>query len=112
MRLDGFVSMGSHTYAQEAVLTTIVLEIAAGCLFVNVDGINGQLRVALLGADDQPLLGYGLNESVPLSANAVGVLCEWRNTNIKGVQPIKAGMKLRLEFHLLEAKLYSFQWRK
>eukprot|EP01047_Picozoa_sp_COSAG01_P022445 COSAG01_NODE_1331_length_10699_cov_28.574717_9_plen_608_part_00 len=112
MRLDGFVSMASRTYSEEAVVSTLLLEVGAGKLYLNVDSINGQIRVAILAADgSKPLLGYGVNDSVPISANTVSVRCEWDNNHIRGVQPIKAGMRLRLQFYLLEAKLYSFQWR-
>jgi hypothetical protein len=87
----------------------------------DLDGINGQLRVALLDPenDDIAIPGYSLNDSVPLSVNSVDACISWQSvptddaasSSTVNNKPVGAGSRVRVEFHLLEAKLYSFQFR-
>ena len=94
-----------------AVVSTVALTVGGPELWVNLDGINGELRVELLPLDsDTALPGYSLNESVPLSVNRVDAQVAWANQGM-GVERVRAGTQLRVVFHLLEARLYSFQFK-
>lgn len=109
MRKDGFVALASPTYGQEAVITTISLVASAGGdLWVNADCLNGELRVELRAADSgKTLPGFSLNASIPLSVNSVKARVQWQADNT-----VQVGAKLVIVFHLLEARLYSFQFQK
>jgi hypothetical protein len=109
MRKDGFVALASPTYGQEAVITTTTLIASAGGdLWVNADSLNGELRVELRAADSgKTLPGFSLNESIPLSVNSVKARVQWQEDST-----VQIGTKLVITFHLLEARLYSFQFQK
>ena len=108
MRKDGFVALASPTYGEEALVTTVPI-VAGGELWVNVDCLNGELRVELRSADTgEALPGFSLNESVPLSANSVAKRVVWAG----GDGTVRPGTPLVIAFHLLEARLYSYQFRQ
>ena len=92
----------------EAALVTTVPIVAGGELWVNVDCLNGELRVELRSADTGDALpGFSLNDSVPLSANSVAKRVVWAG----GDGTVRPGTRLVIVFHLLEARLYSYQFR-
>ena len=109
MRKDGFVALASPTYGKEALITTVALVASAGGeLWVNVDSLNGELRAELQTADSgTPLPGFSLNESIPLSANSVSAPVRWQEG-----RTVQAGTELVIVFHLLEARVYSFQFQQ
>jgi hypothetical protein len=102
-------SVDSPTYGQEAVITTTSLVASAGgALWVNVDSLNGELRAELREADSgKTLPGFSLNESIPLSVNSVKARVQWQGDSV-----VQMGTKIVIVFHLLEARLYSFQFQK
>ena len=109
MRKDGFVALVSPTYGKEALVTTTALVASTGGdLWVNVDSLNGELRVELFAADsDKPLPGFSLKESIPLSVNSVKARVQWDSG-----RTVREGTELVIVFHLLEARLFSFQFQK
>ena len=54
-----------------------------------------------------PLPGFSLNESIPLSANSVSAPVRWEEG-----RTVRAGTELVIVFHLLEARVYSFQFKQ
>ena len=107
MRLDGFVSMDAG-YASPAVLTTVPVVVGGSRLYVNLEAPNGALRVALLGEDGHALRGFGLDDSTPLSVNSVNASVAWAEQPMGTAGLV--GQTVVVQFWLIEAKLYAFQW--
>ncbi|SDT44032.1 hypothetical protein [Jiangella sp. DSM 45060] len=102
-RKDGWVSMraGSET----GTLTTKVLEVSGDSLVVNADlGGDGSLRAELLDADGDPLPGFGLAASNPVTGDQLAAELTWAGADLAAV----AGRPLRIRFHLTDGDLYSF----
>ena len=113
-RQVGLVRMKRDRYvAREAgdetgTLRTPPLVLHGKELSVNVECVadGGELRVQLVGADDQPIKGYSFDECPPIRSDQVSAPVRW---SANGRLPADlAGKPVRLEFSLKRARIYAF----
>ncbi|WP_053207411.1 hypothetical protein [Jiangella muralis] len=102
-RKDGWVSMRAG--AETGTLTTRELEVSGDSLVVNaVLGTGGSLRAELLDAAGDPLPGFGLAASNPVTGDQLAAELTWDGADFAAIgdQPV------RIRFHLTGGDLYSF----
>ena len=106
LRLDGFISLTGG----KGQVTTRSLVFQGDKLRINAAtaGDAGEVRVEILQSEtDEPLQGYGREDSDPFQGDAIRHTVSWRGiTNVRGLQ----GRPVKLRFHLEQAKLFSFQF--
>ena len=103
LRRDGFASMEAG--ASGGALTTRPLTYKGKHLFVNLDALQGELRVEILGTDGRPIAPFAVDNCEPLYADDTCQLVKWKTGDdlfALTEQPV------RLRFHLRNAKLYAF----
>jgi hypothetical protein len=66
----------------------------------------GCVKVELL-SDGQPVEGYKLDDSDPISGNFIDHICTW---NGRSDVSALAGKSVQLRFVMWDAKLYAFQF--
>jgi hypothetical protein len=76
-------------------------------LILNLDAKGGAARVALLGADSQPIPGFGLDDCDPISADGFDQTVQWRGGSLSEL----AGKPVRLQFSLRRCTLYTWQFK-
>ncbi len=110
---DGFVSVDSGKI-RPGELVTRPLRFQGQTLVVNMAAAKHnhgsgrpQVRVELLGVSHEPIEGFLLRESDPVTATGRHVV-SWQGRNDVGRL---AGQAVRLRFSMKNAKLYSFQFR-
>ncbi|HEY0966531.1 MAG TPA: hypothetical protein VGD88_04000 [Opitutaceae bacterium] len=105
-RVDGFVSL--DTGNREGRARTVAVKVSGKRLLLNLDtGALGEVRVALIGRDGQPLTGFTAEECVPIEYNGTGVEVKWTGqADLSSVQ----GRELAIEFRSTRTKLYSFRF--
>jgi hypothetical protein len=97
LRRDGFISLDAGE--NEGTLLTETLTIPAAKLFVNVDTLEGELRVELLDQDGKPLAtSDALKSDLPRGE------VQWKEGNLADHK----GKAARLKFTLHNASLYSY----
>lgn len=102
-RKDGWVSMRAG--AETGTLTTKELDGSGDSLFVNaVLGSGGSLRAEILDAAGDPLPGFGLADSNPVTGDQLKAELTWDGADFAAIgdQPVK------IRFHLTGGDLYSF----
>jgi hypothetical protein len=104
IRKDGFFSIDAGE--SPGVLTTRPLRFEAGELLVNLDAPEGELRVEVLDAQGQPLVGFGREDCRPLRVDSMRAQVTWNEATSL---PSTADAPVRLRFHLSRGRLYSFQ---
>lgn len=105
-RVDGFVSLDTGNTPGTA--RTLPVKITGKQLLLNLDtGALGEMRVALLGADGQPLTGFTADDCVPLEYNGTGVKVSWNGQTDLSVLE---GRDVAIEFRSTRTKLYSFRF--
>lgn len=92
----------------EGVLRTVPLRLSGQELHLNLDAARGATRVALLGLDGSPLPGYSLEDCLPLTADGLDQVVQWR-----GSSDLSAlnGEMVRLLFALRHSALYTWEYR-
>jgi hypothetical protein len=100
-RLDGLVSLGAGEAG--GVIETVPLRCAGDRLVVNADAAGGELTVAILDEHGRVLPGYAAADCLPLNADAVRHAIRWQ-----GHDRLNATGPVRLQFHLRNARLFSF----
>jgi len=100
-RLDGLVSIDAAD--EEGFLETVAVRSVSDGLVVNVDATGGELRVAVLDEEGDPLPGYERHECMAITEDSVRQAVRW-----KGRDRLPMDRPLRLRFHLKQAKLFSF----
>lgn len=106
LRLDGFVSVA----AGKGSVTTKPLVCPAGRLRINAStaGDRGSVKVELLDSDtQQPLAGYGEGDCDAFQGDETQHTVTWGDKREMGKL---AGKRIQIRFHLLRAKLFSFQF--
>jgi len=105
-RLDGFMSADADYDGAE--FTTPLLTFSGSELQLNVDcSAVGQVWVEILDADNRPIPGFTLEESVDIDRNHIAVSVIWsEKTNVTEL----IGLPIRLHFRLKACKLYAFQF--
>jgi len=101
--LDRFVSLSPKQH--QGWVTTKPFRVDGGQLRVNVDAGGGELRVAVLSIDGQPMAGFEAISCRPIRADKLDAPVSWRGHSLKQLQ----GKTIRLKFQLDRARLYAFQ---
>jgi hypothetical protein len=105
-RVDGFVSLDTGNRVGTA--RTVPVKVTGKQLLLNLNtGALGELRVALIGADGQPLTGFTAGECLPVESNGTGVAVTW--TNQADLSAL-TGREVAIEFRSTRTKLYSFRF--
>jgi len=104
LRLDGFASLDAG--ATEATLITKLLDFSAGDLLLNADvEPGGYIRVGLLDSEGNAISGYSLDLSDDVQGDQLRALVTWGD---QATLPDSLPGGTRLEFRMVNAKLYSF----
>jgi hypothetical protein len=104
LRRDGFASLNAGETPGQ--VTTRPLQFQGKTLFVNADvGEGGWIKAAVLSRDSQPIPGYTIDETVSLTKNTTKGPMGWKSKP-KLITPGNGHQ--RIQFHLKNAKLYSF----
>ena len=106
LRRDGFCSLYAPDDAAEADAITRPLVLRGASLLVNAKcAEGGYVRAALLGATEAAAVaGFGRDESVPVTGDALAGEMRWRG----GANLPVGGQAARLAFYLRRSDLYSF----
>lgn len=100
LRRDGFISLDAGE--QEGTLLTLPFTLPGEKLFVNMDALQGELRVELWGPDGQVQA-----TAVPLTGDLLRGEVVWSQGNPAAWQ----GQPVRLRFRLRQARFYSYWWK-
>jgi hypothetical protein len=105
-RTDGFVSVHADSPAGE--LTTRPLRFTGKELSINYAvGKGGNARIEIQDADGRPIPGFSLEDSRPMTGDAVAESAQWkRGSDVSTL----SGRPVRLRFVLQDADLYSMQF--
>ncbi len=102
LRVDGFVSVEAGP--QGGTMTTKTFLFLGDTLTINANAQGGSLAIEALDAKGQPIKGFGLAESIPLTSDAISHKLAWKgHRDLHQLQ----GRPIQLRFHLKNAKLYS-----
>ena len=106
LRRDGFASLNGGD--EPGSVVTRPLTFQGKSLFVNVEVADGgYIKSAVLSRTSEPLAGYGLEDSVPLTYDTTQGAMRWQNAkNLKPSSTLRD--HYRLKFEIKNAKLYSF----
>ena len=107
LRLDGFFFLEAKGEQGSVVTRPFVLE--GDRLQVNVDALDGYMKVEVLEASGEPIAGFsGDSAKVYRGFDKLRLEPIWkRDANLSSLR----GKEVRLRFHLSNAKLYAFQIR-
>jgi hypothetical protein len=84
-------------------VVTRPLDLAGHYLHLNAAAARGRIRVAVLDEQGRAIRGLGLDDCIPLAEDALDVQVAWKGRDALDVQG-----RLRLQFELREAALFSF----
>lgn len=101
-RLDGFVSLG----AEDGTIITRPLIFEGDCLELNLNS-TGELRVAVLDEEHNPIAGFSAQECDPLKVDSTAARVTWQGNSDLGKL---AGRPVRLQFEMKNTKIYAFQF--
>lgn len=106
LRRDGFASLNGST--EPGSVVTRPLTFKGESLFINAEVADGgYIKAAVLSRTSEPLAGYSLEDSVPMTGDTTKGAMSWRNA--KNIKPSGTLTDhYRLEFEIKNAKLYSF----
>ena len=107
LRLDGFVSVNASYEGGE--LLSKSFRFSGGELEINYESsAAGELRVELLDLNGDPILGYGLDDCLPIFGNEIERVVKWKDgSDVSAL----AGKAVKLRIALNDADLYSFRFR-
>ncbi|MFU8861788.1 MAG: LamG-like jellyroll fold domain-containing protein [Cyclonatronaceae bacterium] len=106
-RYDGFVSIDSPYEKYGSIVTRpIRLEGSKLILNINTDA-HGYAIVSLLDENDQPIPGFGSEESVFINGNHIDIEAEWIGTG-SDLSSLK-GRNIKVRIDMRGSKLYSMQ---
>lgn len=103
LRRDGFVSMNAGDMG--GTLTTRPVSFRGRHLFVNVDSVQGELRVEVLDEKGGTIAPFAAAACIPVRAD--NTLQEIRWNGVADLSTL-AGRAVRFRFHLRAGALYSF----
>jgi hypothetical protein len=113
-RQIGLVKMKRDRYiAREAasetgMLRTPLVVLPGPQLTINVEPVaGGEVRVQVVGADDQPIKGFSFEDCQPITADQDAARVQWGGGMLADLK----GKPVRLEFSLKDARLYAFESR-
>ncbi len=107
LRLDGFVSVNASYEGGE--LLSKSFRFSGGELEINYESsAAGELRVELLDLNGDPILGYALDDCLPIFGNEIERVVKWKDgSDVSAL----AGKAVKLRIALNDADLYSFRFR-
>jgi hypothetical protein len=107
LRLDGFASVDTSSKSGE--LLTKPLTFLGDRLEINyTTGPAGSIRVEVQDATGQPIPGFALADSDPVSGDALAKTMTWKGSaDVSGL----AGRPIRLRFVMQDADLYSIRFQ-
>ena len=107
MRLDGFVSVNGSYEGGE--LLSKSFRFSGGELEINYESsAAGEFRVELLDLNGDPILGYALDDCLPIFGNEIDRVVKWKDgSDVSAL----AGKAVKLRIALNDADLYSFRFR-
>lgn len=101
-RLHGFVSLDA---GENGRIETQPLRLT-GSLIINANAEGGEVRIAILEANGQPIAGLTLEDSEPLQTNATRHAAHWRsNASAPTDRPVRVVVSMR------QAQLFSLSCR-
>jgi len=100
MKRDRYVARAADE--KGGTLLTQPLELKGRTLTVNAD-IQGEMRIRLVSETGKPVRGYDWKDCPPLKGDSISHKVSWRGS---GEKPPDTAV--RLEFKLVNAKLYGF----
>jgi hypothetical protein len=103
LRRDGFVSLDAA--ADGGNVTTVPFRWEGERLFLNADAADGEISCELLDAAGQPLPGFELSNSIPLTTDGVCLAVRWR---AEERMPADSAGPMQLRIWLRDARLYSY----
>jgi hypothetical protein len=103
LRLDGFVSVETE---RKGTLTTRPIVFLGDTLVVNANAKGGSLTVEALDTRGRVIKRFGADDCVPITTDNIRHVVKWKG--LKDCQLLQ-GRPIRLRFHLVHAKLYSFE---
>ena len=98
MTRDRFVAR----YAERGWLSTPAFVAGPSRLVLNAD-VRGEMRVAVLGLDGRPLVGFTWDECRPITGDALRHVVAWRGRRL-----LPDEEAISLQFQLSDASLYTF----
>jgi len=106
MRLDGFVYL--RTRARQGMVRTKTVVPQGGEMTINVrTSPSGHVRVAVLNEAAEPIPGYSLADSIPLTGDHLFGKVSWRNG--KNLDDLK-GKPVLIEITIREGELYALRF--
>ncbi len=103
LRRDGFASLDADE--KEGYLTTRPVVFNGKYLFVNIENLQGELRVEVLNQKNQIIKQFSKENCIPVSANKTLQEIKWKN---KSDLSSLANQPITFKFYLTNGKLYSF----
>jgi hypothetical protein len=101
LRRDGFASLHAGGSGE---MTTRPLTFRGKHLFVNANAAGGELRVAVLDPEGNPLPGFGAEDCQVIREDGVTQRIDWRGADLGRL----AGQPVRFRFMLQNGDLYAF----
>ncbi|WP_157553247.1 hypothetical protein [Jiangella gansuensis] len=102
-RKDGWVSMRAGS--QIGTLTTKELSVSGDSLYVNAElAAGGSLRAEILDAHGDPIPGFTVAESNPVTGDQLKAELTWDGADFAAI----GNQLIKIRFHLSDGHLYSF----
>jgi hypothetical protein len=91
---------------KRGTLATIPLTLGGESLALNVDAPRGEVRVQVTDQEGKPVPGFSFADCQPIVADSLSAAVKWK-------EPLSKldGKPVRLEFTLMNAKLYAIEVR-
>jgi hypothetical protein len=104
LRRDGFASLNAGKKPGQVITRPMTFK--GRSLFINAEvADSGWVKAAVLRRDSKPIVGYTLEEAMPLTKDSIKGAMAWKGEK----QLLQPGYEhVRLLFQLKDAKLYSF----
>jgi hypothetical protein len=105
IRKEGFISM--HGPPGGGVICTKIIRWPGGSLMVNADAGKGELRVRVTDEKRKPLAGFGYDDGETFTGDSTAHEIRWKDRTMDELKD----QKVRLEFMLRDADLFTFRAR-
>ena len=97
--------LARQVYDKTGHLTTPVVTLGGNQLALNVDTTKGEVREQVCDANGEPLAGFTFADCQPLPTDSLSAPVAWKVRKLGELQ----GKSVRLQFALLDAKLYPME---
>lgn len=100
LRLDGFVSMDAEG---DGAIITKPFKVSGGHLYVNSESTSGTIKASILDAEtNEEISGFTSKDCEPAGGDALAGRITWP------AGPLNMERPVRIQFELINTKLYSF----